>query len=150
MLNHTTIPLYLPEVTIGAHQSNRVFHRFMEVRSPELRASPRRYELDARRVTALKNGFVGIFLFASVEVSFTLRSSSLFPSSRHVKLGPCPRVVRGKLSPGASVAATLSISMSSRSEALCASVFTFLQCQVLPLLCPPLCGTSGHEQGRHV
>ncbi|KAI5281445.1 Nadh Dehydrogenase [Ubiquinone] 1 Alpha Subcomplex Subunit 10 [Manis pentadactyla] len=31
VLNYTTIPLYLPEVTIGAHQSNRVFHRFMEL-----------------------------------------------------------------------------------------------------------------------
>ncbi|KAM9663987.1 NADH dehydrogenase [ubiquinone] 1 alpha subcomplex subunit 10, mitochondrial [Trichechus inunguis] len=31
VLNYTTIPVYLPEVTIGAHQSDRVFHRFREL-----------------------------------------------------------------------------------------------------------------------
>ncbi|KAB0403637.1 hypothetical protein E2I00_000334 [Balaenoptera physalus] len=32
VLNYTTIPVYLPEVTIGAHQSDRAFHEFTEVR----------------------------------------------------------------------------------------------------------------------
>lgn len=32
VLNYTTIPVYLPEVTIGSHQSDRVFHEFKEVR----------------------------------------------------------------------------------------------------------------------
>lgn len=32
VLNYTTIPIYLPEITIGAHQSNRVFRKFLEVR----------------------------------------------------------------------------------------------------------------------
>ncbi|XP_054946972.1 NADH dehydrogenase [ubiquinone] 1 alpha subcomplex subunit 10, mitochondrial isoform X2 [Physeter macrocephalus] len=31
VLNYTTIPVYLPEVTIGAHQSDRVFHEFTEL-----------------------------------------------------------------------------------------------------------------------
>ncbi|XP_045723566.1 NADH dehydrogenase [ubiquinone] 1 alpha subcomplex subunit 10, mitochondrial isoform X2 [Mirounga angustirostris] len=30
VLNYTTIPIYVPEVTIGAHQSDRVFQRFIE------------------------------------------------------------------------------------------------------------------------
>ncbi|KAJ8781661.1 hypothetical protein J1605_010919 [Eschrichtius robustus] len=30
VLNYTTIPVYLPEITIGAHQSDRVFHEFTE------------------------------------------------------------------------------------------------------------------------
>jgi NADH dehydrogenase (ubiquinone) 1 alpha subcomplex subunit 10 len=28
VLNYTTIPIYLPEITIGAHQSDRVFHKY--------------------------------------------------------------------------------------------------------------------------
>ena len=32
VLNYTTIPVYLPEITIGAHQSDRVFQKFTEVR----------------------------------------------------------------------------------------------------------------------
>lgn len=32
VLNYTTIPVYLPEITIGAHQSDRVFREFSEVR----------------------------------------------------------------------------------------------------------------------
>lgn len=32
MLNYTSIPVFLPEVTIGAHQSDRVFQEFTEVR----------------------------------------------------------------------------------------------------------------------
>lgn len=31
VLNYTSIPLYLPEVTIGAHQSNRLFQEFREL-----------------------------------------------------------------------------------------------------------------------
>ncbi|XP_007939697.1 NADH dehydrogenase [ubiquinone] 1 alpha subcomplex subunit 10, mitochondrial [Orycteropus afer afer] len=31
VLNYTTIPVYLPEITIGAHQSDRVFRRFQEL-----------------------------------------------------------------------------------------------------------------------
>uniref|UniRef100_G1TZQ6 NADH dehydrogenase [ubiquinone] 1 alpha subcomplex subunit 10, mitochondrial n=1 Tax=Oryctolagus cuniculus TaxID=9986 RepID=G1TZQ6_RABIT len=31
VLNYTSIPLYLPEVTIGAHQSNRLFQAFREL-----------------------------------------------------------------------------------------------------------------------
>lgn len=31
VLNYTTIPIYLPEVTIGAHQSDRIFHKFTQV-----------------------------------------------------------------------------------------------------------------------
>ncbi|XP_064142489.1 NADH dehydrogenase [ubiquinone] 1 alpha subcomplex subunit 10, mitochondrial [Loxodonta africana] len=31
VLNYTTIPVYLPELTIGAHQNNRVFLRFREL-----------------------------------------------------------------------------------------------------------------------
>ncbi|XP_037380190.1 NADH dehydrogenase [ubiquinone] 1 alpha subcomplex subunit 10, mitochondrial isoform X2 [Talpa occidentalis] len=31
VLNYTTIPVYLPELTIGAHQSDRVFRRFTEL-----------------------------------------------------------------------------------------------------------------------
>ncbi|XP_004417501.1 PREDICTED: NADH dehydrogenase [ubiquinone] 1 alpha subcomplex subunit 10, mitochondrial [Odobenus rosmarus divergens] len=31
VLNYTTIPIYLPEVTIGAHQSDRVFQKFIEL-----------------------------------------------------------------------------------------------------------------------
>uniref|UniRef100_A0A8D1S040 NADH dehydrogenase [ubiquinone] 1 alpha subcomplex subunit 10, mitochondrial n=1 Tax=Sus scrofa TaxID=9823 RepID=A0A8D1S040_PIG len=36
VLNYTTIPVYLPEITIGAHQSDRVFQKFTEaaVRAP--------------------------------------------------------------------------------------------------------------------
>lgn len=34
VLNYTTIPVYLPEITIGAHQSDRVFRKFTEVRGP--------------------------------------------------------------------------------------------------------------------
>uniref|UniRef100_A0A4X1T089 NADH dehydrogenase [ubiquinone] 1 alpha subcomplex subunit 10, mitochondrial n=1 Tax=Sus scrofa TaxID=9823 RepID=A0A4X1T089_PIG len=30
VLNYTTIPVYLPEITIGAHQSDRVFQKFTE------------------------------------------------------------------------------------------------------------------------
>ncbi|XP_036092531.1 NADH dehydrogenase [ubiquinone] 1 alpha subcomplex subunit 10, mitochondrial isoform X4 [Rousettus aegyptiacus] len=30
VLNYTTIPVYLPEITIGAHQSDRVFRKFLE------------------------------------------------------------------------------------------------------------------------
>ncbi|ELW63529.1 NADH dehydrogenase [ubiquinone] 1 alpha subcomplex subunit 10, mitochondrial [Tupaia chinensis] len=32
VLNYTTIPVYLPEITIGAHQSDRIFRAFREVR----------------------------------------------------------------------------------------------------------------------
>lgn len=32
VLNYTTIPIYLPEVTIGAHQSDRLFQKFTKVR----------------------------------------------------------------------------------------------------------------------
>jgi hypothetical protein len=35
VLNYTTIPIYLPEITIGAHQSDRVFHKYRGVR-PEV------------------------------------------------------------------------------------------------------------------
>ncbi|XP_039705687.1 NADH dehydrogenase [ubiquinone] 1 alpha subcomplex subunit 10, mitochondrial [Pteropus medius] len=38
VLNYTTIPVYLPEITIGAHQSDRVFHKFVEL--PGRRYSP--------------------------------------------------------------------------------------------------------------
>ncbi|KAF6361875.1 NADH:ubiquinone oxidoreductase subunit A10 [Rhinolophus ferrumequinum] len=38
VLNYTTIPVYLPEITIGAHQSNRVFRKFLEL--PGRRYSP--------------------------------------------------------------------------------------------------------------
>uniref|UniRef100_A0A673T741 NADH dehydrogenase [ubiquinone] 1 alpha subcomplex subunit 10, mitochondrial n=1 Tax=Suricata suricatta TaxID=37032 RepID=A0A673T741_SURSU len=31
VLNYTTIPVYLPEITIGAHQSDRVFQKFTEL-----------------------------------------------------------------------------------------------------------------------
>uniref|UniRef100_A0A3Q7RV81 NADH dehydrogenase [ubiquinone] 1 alpha subcomplex subunit 10, mitochondrial n=1 Tax=Callorhinus ursinus TaxID=34884 RepID=A0A3Q7RV81_CALUR len=31
VLNYTTVPIYLPEVTIGAHQSDRVFQKFIEL-----------------------------------------------------------------------------------------------------------------------
>ncbi|XP_039084502.1 NADH dehydrogenase [ubiquinone] 1 alpha subcomplex subunit 10, mitochondrial isoform X2 [Hyaena hyaena] len=31
VLNYTTIPIYLPEVTIGAHQSDRTFQKFTEL-----------------------------------------------------------------------------------------------------------------------
>uniref|UniRef100_A0A8C0NL39 NADH dehydrogenase [ubiquinone] 1 alpha subcomplex subunit 10, mitochondrial n=1 Tax=Canis lupus familiaris TaxID=9615 RepID=A0A8C0NL39_CANLF len=31
VLNYTTIPIYLPEVTIGAHQSDRIFHKFTQL-----------------------------------------------------------------------------------------------------------------------
>uniref|UniRef100_A0A2K6EYI0 NADH dehydrogenase [ubiquinone] 1 alpha subcomplex subunit 10, mitochondrial n=1 Tax=Propithecus coquereli TaxID=379532 RepID=A0A2K6EYI0_PROCO len=31
VLNYTTIPIYLPEITIGAHQSDRVFNKFREL-----------------------------------------------------------------------------------------------------------------------
>ncbi|XP_059559756.1 NADH dehydrogenase [ubiquinone] 1 alpha subcomplex subunit 10, mitochondrial isoform X1 [Myotis daubentonii] len=31
VLNYTTIPIYLPEITIGAHQSDRVFREFSEL-----------------------------------------------------------------------------------------------------------------------
>uniref|UniRef100_A0A452U2T3 NADH dehydrogenase [ubiquinone] 1 alpha subcomplex subunit 10, mitochondrial n=1 Tax=Ursus maritimus TaxID=29073 RepID=A0A452U2T3_URSMA len=31
VLNYTTIPVYLPEVTIGAHQSDRIFQKFTEL-----------------------------------------------------------------------------------------------------------------------
>lgn len=31
VLNYTTIPVYLPELTVGAHQSDRVFRQFMEL-----------------------------------------------------------------------------------------------------------------------
>ncbi|XP_066136921.1 NADH dehydrogenase [ubiquinone] 1 alpha subcomplex subunit 10, mitochondrial [Saccopteryx bilineata] len=31
VLNYTTIPVYLPEITIGAHQSDRVFQEFLEL-----------------------------------------------------------------------------------------------------------------------
>ncbi|XP_066201093.1 NADH dehydrogenase [ubiquinone] 1 alpha subcomplex subunit 10, mitochondrial-like [Saccopteryx leptura] len=31
VLNYTTIPVYLPEITIGAHQSDRVFREFLEL-----------------------------------------------------------------------------------------------------------------------
>ncbi|XP_032269085.1 NADH dehydrogenase [ubiquinone] 1 alpha subcomplex subunit 10, mitochondrial [Phoca vitulina] len=31
VLNYTTIPMYVPEVTIGAHQSDRVFQKFIEL-----------------------------------------------------------------------------------------------------------------------
>ncbi|XP_046940007.1 NADH dehydrogenase [ubiquinone] 1 alpha subcomplex subunit 10, mitochondrial isoform X1 [Lynx rufus] len=30
VLNYTTIPIYLPEITIGAHQSDRIFQKFTE------------------------------------------------------------------------------------------------------------------------
>ena len=32
MLNYTSIPVFLPEVTVGAHQSDQVFQEFTEVR----------------------------------------------------------------------------------------------------------------------
>ncbi|XP_024901198.1 NADH dehydrogenase [ubiquinone] 1 alpha subcomplex subunit 10, mitochondrial [Pteropus alecto] len=38
VLNYTTIPVYLPEITIGAHQSDRVFQKFVEL--PGRRYSP--------------------------------------------------------------------------------------------------------------
>ncbi|KAI2527698.1 NADH:ubiquinone oxidoreductase subunit A10, partial [Homo sapiens] len=31
VLNYTSIPIFLPEVTIGAHQTDRVLHQFREV-----------------------------------------------------------------------------------------------------------------------
>ncbi|XP_012371488.1 NADH dehydrogenase [ubiquinone] 1 alpha subcomplex subunit 10, mitochondrial [Octodon degus] len=31
VLNFTTIPVYLPEITVGAHQTDRVFHKFREL-----------------------------------------------------------------------------------------------------------------------
>uniref|UniRef100_A0ABI7X5I6 NADH dehydrogenase [ubiquinone] 1 alpha subcomplex subunit 10, mitochondrial n=1 Tax=Felis catus TaxID=9685 RepID=A0ABI7X5I6_FELCA len=31
VLNYTTIPIYLPEITIGAHQSDRIFQKFTEL-----------------------------------------------------------------------------------------------------------------------
>ncbi|KAM6152074.1 NADH dehydrogenase [ubiquinone] 1 alpha subcomplex subunit 10, mitochondrial [Erethizon dorsatum] len=31
VLNFTTVPVYLPEITIGAHQTARVFHKFREL-----------------------------------------------------------------------------------------------------------------------
>ncbi|XP_044236376.2 NADH dehydrogenase [ubiquinone] 1 alpha subcomplex subunit 10, mitochondrial isoform X2 [Ursus arctos] len=36
VLNYTTIPVYLPEVTIGAHQSDRIFQKFTETASPSV------------------------------------------------------------------------------------------------------------------
>lgn len=32
VLNFTALPVYLPEITIGAHQSDRVYHKFRNVR----------------------------------------------------------------------------------------------------------------------
>lgn len=33
VMNFTTIPIYLPEITVGAFQSDRLFHKFREVRA---------------------------------------------------------------------------------------------------------------------
>lgn len=38
VLNFTTIPVYLPEITVGAHQSDRIFRKFVEL--PGRRYSP--------------------------------------------------------------------------------------------------------------
>lgn len=32
VLNYTTVPIYLPEITIGAHQGTRIYNSFREVR----------------------------------------------------------------------------------------------------------------------
>ncbi|XP_040306403.1 NADH dehydrogenase [ubiquinone] 1 alpha subcomplex subunit 10, mitochondrial isoform X1 [Herpailurus yagouaroundi] len=37
VLNYTTIPIYLPEITIGAHQSDRIFQKFTELQTSEER-----------------------------------------------------------------------------------------------------------------
>jgi hypothetical protein len=37
VLNYTTIPVYLPEITIGAHQGSRIYNSFREV-SPTMGA----------------------------------------------------------------------------------------------------------------
>lgn len=37
VLNYTTVPVYLPEITIGAHQGSRIYDSFREV-SPTLAA----------------------------------------------------------------------------------------------------------------
>lgn len=31
VLNYTTVPIYLPEITIGAHQGTRIYNSFREV-----------------------------------------------------------------------------------------------------------------------
>lgn len=87
VLNYTTIPVYLPEVTIGAHQSDRVFHKFTEVRPRELGADPQLHLQQLLTVTSLKSGFCCfLFVYCSERALFSWNDSACFPLSLCVQL----------------------------------------------------------------
>lgn len=64
VMNYTTIPIYLPEITIGAHQSDRVFRKFLEVRPSEPEGRPRGgSQTTGDNVVSLGNGLAVLTCF---------------------------------------------------------------------------------------
>lgn len=89
VLNYTNIPIYLPEITIGAHQSGRVYREFSEVRplKPESWPAVGLKQLGTTSLLWKMILVIVLICFFSVkELSFHWNDSPFLPFSWSVKL----------------------------------------------------------------